>query len=112
MIDGEAKTGALRALAAGMIAGLIAAASAPATAADIIRGNRIYAAHCAVCHGVSGLSVMPGAPNLARGSDRLMQADVGLLASIRSGKNAMPAYIGVLTDREILDVIAYLRTLR
>ena len=41
-----------------------------------------------------------------------MQADVGLLASIRSGKNAMPAYIGVLTDREILDVIAYLRTLR
>jgi len=112
MIDGKAKTEALRALTAGMIAGLIAAMSVPATAADIIKGNRIYSAHCAFCHGVSGISAMPGAPNLARGSERLMQADIGLLTSIRNGKNAMPAYIGILTDREILDVIAYLRTLR
>jgi cytochrome c6 len=42
----------------------------------------------------------------------MMQPDAGLLASIRSGRNAMPAYAGILTDRDILDVIAFMRTLR
>jgi len=55
--------------------------------------------------------VLPGAPHLARG-ERLMQADMTLLASLRAGKNAMPGYLGILADREILDVIAYSRTLR
>jgi len=40
-----------------------------------------------------------------------MRPDFTLLAAIRSGKNAMPAFQGVLTDRDILDVIAFLRTL-
>ena len=34
-----------------------------------------------------------------------------MLISIRQGRGAMPAYFGVLKDRDILDVIAYLRTL-
>jgi cytochrome c6 len=34
-----------------------------------------------------------------------------LLISIKSGKTAMPAYRGVLSDQDILNVIAYLRTL-
>jgi cytochrome c6 len=54
---------------------------------------------------------MPGAPHLARG-ERLMQPDNALLVSLKAGKNAMPAYIGILSDRDILDVIAYSRTLR
>jgi mono/diheme cytochrome c family protein len=41
-----------------------------------------------------------------------MQPDAVLAASIRRGRFAMPAYAGVLGDREIFDVIAYLRTLR
>ena len=41
-----------------------------------------------------------------------MQSDFALLESVRRGKNIMPAFAGVLRDREILDVIAYLRTLR
>lgn len=84
---------------------------APAFAADVIKGSQIYAKHCAACHGPNGISVMPGAPHLARG-ERLMQSDLSLLASFKAGKNAMPAYVGILTDREILDVIAYSRTLR
>ena len=88
-----------------------ALAGSPAPAADIIKGGQAYAVHCASCHGPRGVSVMPGAPNFARG-ERLMQADFGLLAAIRNGRNAMPAYVGILSDREILDVIAYLRTLR
>lgn len=99
---------ALRALGAALAA---AAVSAPAAAADIFKGRQVYATHCAVCHGPNGVSVMPGAPNLARG-ERMMQPDAGLLASIRGGRNAMPAYAGILTDRDILDVIAFMRTLR
>ncbi len=90
---------------------LAAAAVGPARAADVMKGSQIYVKHCAACHGPGGVSVMPGAPHLARG-ERMMQSDLVLLASLKAGKNAMPAYLGILTDREILDVIAYSRTLR
>ena len=103
---------ALRVLGHALQGGLIALAVAgPACAADVIKGAQIYARHCAACHGPSGVSVMPGAPHLARG-ERLMQPDTALLVMLKAGKNAMPAYIGILSDREILDVIAYSRTLR
>ena len=93
------------------VAVLAAAAIVPAQAADVINGSRVYAKHCAACHGPKGVSVMPGAPHLARG-ERLMQPDMALLASLKAGKGAMPAYLGILSDREILDVVAYSRTLR
>jgi cytochrome c6 len=79
-------------------------------AADTIKGGRLYASNCALCHGASGISVMPAAPNFARG-EGMLRPDLSLLAAIRSGKNAMPAFQGMLTDRDIMDVIAYLRTL-
>jgi cytochrome c6 len=78
-------------------------------AADPNKGAGLYKMHCASCHGVSGTSVMIGAPNFAQG-DTLMSPDSTLLIAIQSGKAAMPAYRGVLSDQDILDVIAYLRT--
>jgi len=80
-------------------------------AADIIKGAQIYAMHCVSCHGPAGNSVMPGVPNLAR-AERMLQSDLALLATLRAGKNTMPGYAGILTDQQILDVIAYSRTLR
>ena len=79
-------------------------------AADPNKGAEIYTKHCASCHGVSGVSVMLGAPNFAQ-NEGLMSPDGALLISIQSGKAAMPAYRGVLSDQDILNVIAYLRTL-
>ena len=79
-------------------------------AADTNKGAEIYSKHCTACHGVSGISVMPGAPNFAK-SETLMNPDRALLINIQSGKAAMPAYRGVLSDQDILNVIAYLRTL-
>jgi len=84
--------------------------SGTSNAADTNKGQQLFAANCAICHGQSGRSVMPGAPNFDRG-EGLMRPDFTLLASIRAGKNAMPAYQGLLADRDILDVIAFLRTL-
>lgn len=79
-------------------------------AADIAKGGKLYARYCATCHGVDGISIMPDAPNFIR-SERLLRPDVFILAAIKEGKNAMPAYQGILKDPDIMDVIAYLRTL-
>jgi cytochrome c6 len=93
----------------GLAAALLLWAGA-ACAADIQRGGSLYSTHCAVCHGSNGIPVMPGAPNFRR-LESLMRPDMQLMSSIRSGKGAMPGYFGILREREILDVIAYLRTL-
>lgn len=79
-------------------------------AADPNKGAEVYTMHCVSCHGVSGVGVIPGAPNFAQ-DEGLMSPDGTLFISIQSGKAAMPAYRGVLSDQDILNVIAYLRTL-
>ena len=96
---------------AGMAAAaFLALAGSSALAADISKGGTLYATHCAACHGANGNPVMPGAPNFRR-LETLMRPDMQLLTSIRNGKGAMPAFFGVMRDREILDVVAFLRTL-
>lgn len=85
-------------------------ACAAAQGADINKGRQLYVANCAICHGQDGVAVMPGAPSFNRG-DVLLRPDMSLLAAIRAGKNAMPAFQGMLPDRDIMDVIAFLRTL-
>jgi cytochrome c6 len=97
------------------IAALTASAAALAfhpiaLAADVRNGERLYGAHCVSCHGPNGVPQMPAAPDFRRGN-ALLRADPDLLRAIRRGRGAMPGYAGILTEREILDVIAYLRTL-
>lgn len=94
-----------------LFAALLMGLSQPALAADVIKGAKIYRQHCAACHGATGVPTMPNAPNLARG-ERMLQPDQALVGAIRAGRGAMPGYFGVLTDRDTLDVIAYMRTLR
>jgi cytochrome c6 len=84
---------------------------AVAQAADPTRGAELYRAHCIGCHGAGGKPVMPGAPDFSRPT-ALLKPDVALLATIRQGRAAMPAYEGQLRDREILDLVAHLRTFR
>ena len=79
-------------------------------AGDTNKGRQLFGSNCAMCHGQTGRSVMAGAPNFDRG-EGMMRADSALLGQIRSGKNACPAFRGMLADRDILDVIAYMRTL-
>ena len=88
-----------------------ALASGNAAASDPLRGAELFRTHCASCHGADGRPVLPGAPDLSRPT-ALLKPDPALLASIRSGRGAMPAYQGLLRDREILDIVAHLRTFR
>jgi len=79
-------------------------------ASDIGNGRQVYQRHCAMCHGQNGDSVMAGAANFNRG-EGLFQSDHSLLKRIKSGKNACPAYRGILREQEIFDAIAFIRTL-
>lgn len=81
-----------------------------AAANDIVRGGELYRQLCASCHGPQGVSVWPGAPSFAR-REGMLQPDMALLERIRAGRNAMPSYRGILSDRDILSVVAYTRTL-
>jgi cytochrome c6 len=93
-----------------LLAPLLLLACAGAHGADSVKGQQLYQLNCASCHGMNGRSVMPGAPSFDRG-DGMMRPDLALLAAIRAGKNAMPAFQGRMDDRAIMDVIAYMRTL-
>jgi cytochrome c6 len=44
--------------------------------------------------------------------DVLKESDADLTAVIKNGKNKMPAFTGKLTDPQIADVVAYIRTLQ
>jgi cytochrome c6 len=92
------------------LAAALALVAGSASAADIQRGAVLYSTHCAVCHGVNGTPVMPGTPNFRR-MEGLMRPDVQLITAVRNGKGAMPGYFGILRERELQDVVAFLRTL-
>lgn len=81
-----------------------------AQASEANKGRELYNLYCSDCHGTTGISVMPDAPNFAK-NENLIKSDFELFDSISKGNNAMPLYQGILSDQEILDVIAYIRTL-
>lgn len=82
-----------------------------AFAADYFNGREVYELHCQSCHGFDGRSMDPGTPDFTRG-ESLFVPDGDLYRQIRDGVGAMPAYRGLLEDSEILDVIAYVRSLQ
>jgi cytochrome c6 len=99
------------ALAQLSLAGLLLGASGSGHAADIVKGAELYRQHCASCHGNQGRPVMVGATDFSQPT-ALLKPDMNLLQSIRAGRGAMPAYQGLLRDRDLLDIVAHLRTLR
>ena len=80
-------------------------------AADPLSGGKLYQSHCINCHGANGAGEIPNIPDFSRG-EKLLQPDNVLLETIKSGQGMMPSYRGMFSDDEILDLVAYLRTLR
>jgi mono/diheme cytochrome c family protein len=87
-----------------------------AESADVASGKRIYSELCKACHGLDGkgAGVMKFTPPAADLTSLEVQAklDSGLYKSIHEGRvnTAMGAWKYALTDQEIRDVIAYVRT--
>lgn len=114
------------ALAAGGPAARLAAgqpvASGPPSAS--LPGKAVYEKHCATCHGPTGAADGPGAaalpikpPPLTDGRLLNPLTDDFLATIVRDGAAAvglapqMPGFGRLLTEREIRDVVAYVRTL-
>ncbi len=81
-----------------------------AVAGNPFKGKPLYERHCAECHADSGSTKMENASNFKQAKG-LMVPDAQLLMTIKSGKGMMSGYQGLLKDEEIMDIIAYLRTL-
>jgi cytochrome c6 len=85
----------------------------PARAQDA--GEKVYKAKCASCHGADGAGASAaGKATKARDfrSDEVKkETDEDWTQIIVEGKNKMPAYDKKLTEAEIKDVVAYIRTL-
>lgn len=94
-----------------LLAGATLILSGTAQAANFVNGQRLYNMYCAACHGARGEGVNPEAPKFRMG-ERLDQPDLVLLQSVRTGKKTMPPFFGILQDAQILDILAYVRTLR
>jgi len=84
---------------------------ATAKAADIFKGRDVYELHCQTCHGIDGRSIEPGTPDFSRG-ESLFAPDSELVRQLRDGGGMKPAYRGMLSDEELRDVVAYVRTLQ
>lgn len=94
-----------------LVAALAVGVAESASAGNFVLGQQLYQMHCAACHGGRGEGVMPDAPKFRMG-ERLDQPDMVLMQSVKSGKRTMPPFFGILQDAQILDVLAYVRTLR
>jgi mono/diheme cytochrome c family protein len=78
-------------------------------------GADTYKAKCAMCHGADGLGATPAGKAMKAASFKdpaiVKAPDAQLIATVKSGKNKMPAYAGKLTDDQIKAAVAYIRTL-
>ncbi len=94
-----------------VILGLAAALVGPAFAQD--NGTDTYKTKCQMCHGADGMGMTPAGKALKVPSFKSIKAsDADLIATVKNGKNKMPAYAGKLTDPQIKAVVGYVRTLQ
>ncbi|CUK10317.1 putative bifunctional cbb3-type cytochrome c oxidase subunit II/cytochrome c [Ruegeria denitrificans] len=122
----------LRALAICSI-GTSVAADHELTDRDLANGQELYAVHCASCHGVDlegqpnwqapdDDGVLPAPPHDVTGHTwhhdnqllfeytKLGGADTLEARGIKDFNSGMPGFKGILTNEEIWDVLAYIRS--
>ncbi len=84
-------------------------------AAHPAKGKTLFIKYCAGCHGAQGNGdgyklLGPDPANLTAPTTQ-NKSDSTLLATIHEGKPNMPSWKGLLSDRDIRSVLAYIRTL-
>ena len=96
-----------------------ATAATTADAATISRGQTVYLQQCLACHGVTGKGDGPQAANMSvQPADltdpaHLLHGVNGLEQMVKNGfpSSGMPAFAGILTDDQVVDVVAYIQSL-
>ena len=84
-------------------------------AAPPAKGKTLFIKYCAGCHGAQGKGdgyklLGPDPANLTAPATQ-NKSDSTLLATIHEGKPNMPSWKGLLSERDIRNVLAYIRTL-
>ncbi len=98
-----------------MLAALSAIGLALSASASAQGAETVYKAKCASCHGADGKGATPaGKATKARdfaSEEVKKETDAEWTEIIVKGKNKMPAYDKKLTESEVKDVVAYIRSL-
>ena len=102
-------------LSAIVLLAAIALAACLASAQDVANGQKAYNAKCASCHGPDGKGqTAAGKTTKVRDfnlDEVKKESDAAWTEIIVKGKNKMPGYDKKLSDAEVKDVVAYIRTL-
>jgi len=121
------KAGHLKLLVAVLTVGLLVSLSMPAFAAgNVKRGKRLYDQYCTPCHGKNGQGdgtrmkvekFDPAPRNHTDGKIMNTRTDLQLFKTIKEGgksmnfSHIMPQWKHILKDKQIWDVLAYVRSL-
>lgn len=86
---------------------------------DAKAGKKIYDQNCALCHGAKGkgdgvgaAALNPKPRNFVEGKFKYGSKDADLAKLIKNGKGTMPPWKAVLNDKQVDDVVSYIRTLK
>lgn len=81
------------------------------------RGAVVYRSQCTACHGEEGkgdgpaaAALTPRPPDLNRSDHIRTMSDEELFEFLSVGKGSMPGYREILTEQELWDVIAWIRS--
>jgi cytochrome c oxidase subunit II len=72
------------------------------------RGEKVYASNCVACHQANGKGI-PGSFPALDGSPVVNGPKAVQITTVLNGRNAMPAWKGVLSDTDIAAAITYTR---
>ena len=81
-----------------------------AIAGNANAGLAHYNKHCVKCHGGNGQLRLANAANFDR-REGLRQSNQKVFAHIKRSNTNCPSYAGILSDNQIIDVVAYLKRL-
>lgn len=81
----------------------------PALAAETANGAKIFSANCASCHMGGGNIIIANKTLKKPALEKYnMISREAIVYQVQNGKNAMPAFKGRLSNKEIEDVAAYI----
>ena len=92
--------------------GVSAAFAASTPAVDLEHGGQLFSANCAACH-MGGGNVISASRTLSQSDLQAHLNEYGddhieaIEHQIENGKNAMPSFVGKLSEQDIIDVAAY-----
>lgn len=76
-------------------------------------GKTVWMNQCAKCHGGNGQGIgIMGTPALVNPEWQARMTDAQIVTVIQTGKKKMPAFGQQLSQQEINDVVAFIRTLK